>query len=128
MYHIFMTVGFFMLLGSILFITLGLLNQISTEPFKNKKQFYGFFSIFLIAGMFAIIRAQGVDCQIERYKANLEHLSSKMMRSSIDCKMIGSEDLEKCPLMWEHYKDKEFYTKEIIRLTKLKNERNRDNE
>lgn len=128
MYHIFMTVGFIMLLGSILFITLGLLGQISLEPFNNKKQFYGFFSIFLIAGMFAIIRAQGVDCQIERYKANLEHLSSKMMRSSIDCKMIGSEDLEKCPLMWEHYKDKEFYTKEIIRLTKLKNERNRDNE
>lgn len=126
MYHIFMTVGFIMLLGSILFITLGLFGQISTEPFNSKKQFYGFFSIFLIAGMFAIIRAQGVDCQIERYQTNLERLSSKMMRSSIDCKMIGSEDLEKCPLMWEHYKNKEFYTKEIIRLTKLKNERNRD--
>lgn len=124
MYHIFMTVGFIMLLGSILFITLGLFGQISTEPFNSKKQFYGFFSIFLIAGMFAIIRAQGVDCQIERYQTNLEHLSSKMMRSSIDCKMIGSDDLEKCPLMWEHYKNKEFYTKEIIRLTKLKNERN----
>lgn len=128
MYHIFMTVGFIMLLGSILFITLGLFGQISTEPFNSKKQFYGFFSIFLIAGMFAIIRAQGVDCQIERYKTNLERLSSKMMRSSIDCKMIGADDLEKCPLMWEHYKNKEFYTKEIIRLTKLKNERNRDNE
>lgn len=128
MYHIFMTVGFIMLLGSILFITLGLFGQISTEPFNSKKQFYGFFSIFLIAGMFAIIRAQGVDCQIERYQTNLERLSSKIMRSSIDCKMIGVDNLEKCPLMWEHYKNKEFYTKEIIRLTKLKNERNRDNE
>jgi hypothetical protein len=126
MYHILITVGILMLLGGILFITLGLFGKISTEPFNSKKQYYAFFSIFLISGLFAIIRSQGVDCQIERYQTNLEHLSSKMMRSSLDCKMIGVEDLEKCPLMWEHYQNKEFYTKEIIRLTKLKNERNRD--
>lgn len=127
MYHILMTFGILMLLGGILFISLGMFGKISTEPFNNKKQYYAFFSIFLISGLFAIIRSQCVDCQIERYQTNLEHLSSKMMRSSLDCKMIGVEDLEKCPLMWEHYKNKEFYTKEIIRLTKLKNERNRDN-
>ena len=128
MYHILITVGILMLLMGILFITLGLFGKISTEPFNSKKQYYVFFSIFLIAGLFAIIRAQGADCQIERYQTNLEHLSSKMMRSSFDCKMIGYDDLEKCPLMWEHYQKKEFYTKEIVRLTKLKNERNRDNE
>lgn len=116
-----------MLLGSILFITLGMFGKISTEPFNNKKHYYAFMTIFLISGLFAVIRAQCADCQIERYKTNLERLSSKMMRSSLDCKMIGVEDLEKCPLMWEHYQKKEFYTKEIIRLTKLKNERNRDN-
>ena len=126
MYHILMTIGILMLIGSILFITLGLFGKISTEPFNNKNQYYGFFSIFLIAGLFAVIRAQGADCQIERYKTNLERLSSKMARSSLDCKMIGVDDLEKCPLMWEHYQNKEFYTKEIIRLTKLKNERNRE--
>ena len=123
MYHIFMTVGMALLVGSILFISLGLFGKISPEPFSNMKQYYAFMSIFLIAGMFALINAQGVDCQIERYKTNLEKLGDKMMRSSIDCKMIGMDDLEKCPLMWEHYKKKEFYTKEIVRLTKLKMER-----
>lgn len=123
MYHIYMTVGIALLIGSILFISLGLFGKISPDPFSNMKQFYAFMTIFLIAGMTALINAQGVDCQIERYKTNLEHLSNKMMRSSIDCKMIGMDDLEKCPLMWEHYKKKDFYTKEIIRLTKLKMER-----
>ena len=123
MYHIYMTVGIALLIGSVLFISLGLFGKISPDPFSNMKQFYAFMTIFLIAGMTALINAQGVDCQIERYKTNLEHLSNKMMRSTIDCKMIGMEDLEKCPLMWEHYKKKDFYTKEIIRLTKLKMER-----
>ena len=128
MYHILITVGILMLLGGILFIALGLFGKISTEPFNSKKQYYAFFSIFLIAGLFAIIRSQGVDCQIERYQTNLAHLSSKMMRSSFDCKMIGYDDLERCPLMWEHNKNKEFYTNEIVRLMKLKLERQRDNE
>ena len=128
MYYIFMTVGMAFLVGSILFISLGLFGKISPDPFSNMKQYYAFMTIFLIAGMTALINAQGVDCQIERYQTNLERLSSKMARSSIDCKMIGMDDLEKCPLMWEHYKNKEFYTNEIIRLTKLKYERNRDNE
>ena len=123
MYHIFMTVGIAFLVGSILFISLGLFGKISPDPFSNMKQYYAFMTIFLIAGMTAVIRAQGVDCQIERYKTKLEHLSSKMMHSTIDCKMIGMDDLEKCPLMWEHYKKKDFYTNEIIRLTKLKIER-----
>ena len=123
MYHIYMTVGIALLIGSVLFISLGLFGKISPDPFSNMKQYYAFMTIFLIAGMTALINAQGVDCQIERYKTNLEHLSNKMMRSTIDCKMIGMEDLEKCPLMWEHYKKKDFYTKEIIRLTKLKMER-----
>lgn len=123
MYHIYMTVGIALLIGSVLFISLGLFGKISPDPFSNMKQFYAFMTIFLIAGMTALINAQGVDCQIERYKTNLEHLSNKMMRSTIDCKMIGMEDLEKCPIMWEHYKKKDFYTKEIIRLTKLKMER-----
>ena len=128
MYHILITVGILMLFGGILFITLGLFDKISPEPFNSKKQYYAFFSIFLIAGLFAVIRSQGVDCQIERYQTNLEHLSSKMMRSSLDCKMIGYDDLDKSPLMWEHNKNKEFYTNEIVRLTKLKIERQRDNE
>ena len=123
MYHIYMTVGIALLIGSVLFISLGLFGKISPDPFSNMKQFYAFMTIFLIAGMTALINAQGVDCQIERYKTNLEHLSNKMMRSTIDCKMIGMEDLEKCPIMWEHYKKKDFYTKEIIRLTKVKMER-----
>lgn len=123
MYYIFMTVGMAFLVGSILFISLGLFGKISPDPFSNMKQYYAFMTIFLIAGMTALINAQGVDCQIERYKTNLEHLSDKMMRSTIDCKMIGMDDLEKCPLMWEHYKKKDFYTNEIIRLTKLKMER-----
>ena len=123
MYHIYMTVGIALLIGSVLFISLGLFGKISPDPFSNMQQFYAFMTIFLIAGMTALINAQGVDCQIERYKTNLEHLSNKMMRSTIDCKMIGMEDLEKCPIMWEHYKKKDFYTKEIIRLTKLKMER-----
>lgn len=123
MYHIYMTVGIALLVGSILFISLGLFGKISPDPFSNMKQFYAFMTIFLISGMTALINAQGVDCQIERYKTNLEHLSNKMMRSTLDCKMIGMDDLEKCPLMWEHYKKKDFYTKEIIRLTKLKMER-----
>ena len=123
MYHIYMTVGIALLIGSVLFISLGLFGKISPDPFSNMKQYYAFMTIFLIAGMTALINAQGVDCQIERYKTNLEHLSNKMMRSTIDCKMIGMEDLEKCPIMWEHYKKKDFYTKEIIRLTKLKMER-----
>lgn len=123
-----MTVGVLLLIIGILFITLGVFGKISPEPFKNMKEYHAFMAIFLIVGMFALIHAQGVDCQIERYKTNLEHLSSKMIRSTLDCRMIGMDDLEKCPLMWEHYKNKEFYTNEIIRLTKLKNERNRDNE
>ena len=123
MYHIYMTVGIALLIGSVLFISLGLFGKISPDPFSNMKQFYAFMTIFLIAGMTALINAQGVDCQIERYKTNLEHLSNKMMRSTLDCKMIGMDDLEKCPLMWEHYKKKDFYTKEIIRLTKVKMER-----
>lgn len=128
MYHILITVGIIMLLGAILFITLGLFGKISTEPFNSKKQYYAFFSIFLIAGLFAIIRSQSVDCQIERYQTNLEKLSHKMMRSSIDCKMIGYDDLDRCPLMWEHNKNKEFYTNEIVRLMALKIKRQRDNE
>ncbi len=128
MYHFLIIVGILMLLGSILFISLGLFDKISTEPFNNKKQYYAFFSIFLIAGLFAIIRSQGIDCQIERYQTNLAHLSSKITRSSFDCKMIGYDDLDRCPLMWEHNKNKEFYTNEIIRLTTLKIKRQRDNE
>ena len=123
MYHIYMTVGIALLIGSVLFISLGLFGKISPDPFSNMKQYYAFMTIFLIAGMTALINAQGVDCQIERYKTSLEHLSNKMMRSTLDCKMIGMDDLEKCPIMWEHYKKKDFYTKEIIRLTKLKMER-----
>ena len=35
MYHIFMTVGMALLVGSILFISLGLFGKISPEPFSN---------------------------------------------------------------------------------------------
>lgn len=120
MYHIFMTVGIALLIVSILFIALGLFGKITPEPFSNMKQYYAFMSIFLIAGMVALINAQGVDCQIERYKSNLEKMSFDIAKASIDCKIIGYDVIDKCPLMWEHNKKKNSYKEELSRLLKEK--------
>lgn len=120
MYNIYMTLGILLLIFSILFITLGRFGKISPEPFKNIKQFYAFHTIFFIAGIYALINAQGVDCQIERYKSNLEKMSFDIAKASIDCKIIGYDDIDKCPLMWEHNKKKNSYKEELSRLLKEK--------
>ena len=120
MYYIFMTLGILLLIFSILFITLGRFGKISPEPFKNIKHFYVFHTIFFIAGIYALINAQGVDCQIERYKSNLEKMSFDIAKASIDCKIIGYDDIDKCPLMWEHNKKKNSYKEELSRLLKEK--------
>lgn len=119
-----MPVGCLLLFLSILFIVLGMLGKISPDPFKNMKQYYVFMSVFLIVGIDTLIRSQGVDCQIELYKSNLQKLSDKITRTSNDCKMIGYDDLEKCPLMWDLNKNKEIYTNKLTKLLKKKYETN----
>lgn len=120
MYNIYMTVGILLLIFSILFIILGMFGVITPEPFKTMKQHYAFMSIFLIVGIYALFNAQSVDCQIERYKSNLEKISFDIAKASIDCKIIGYDDIDKCPLMWEHNKKKNSYKEELSRLLKEK--------
>lgn len=112
---------FVFLCGCFLFLTLffGIFLFINKGPFTPKECKFCC-AMCILLSIFTFVQTQQIDCQIERYKSNLEKMSFDIAKASIDCKIIGYDDIEKCPLMWEHIKKKNTYKEELSRLLKEK--------